>query len=273
VASSPHLRWIQSASAGAEDNLAEPIVARGITVTNGAGIAAVAIAEHVLAMILAFCRNLHVALEQQREHRWDRPAVMGGRGTMLRELGGGRLLMVGLGPIGLAVAERAAALGMVVRGVRRHAGRAHPPVFESVVGQDGFADLLPWADFVVLAMPHTAETTNMVGPAELARMRTDAYLVNVARGGVMDYGALVDALRRGAIAGAGLDVFPTEPLPASDPLWSLPNVILTPHVAGATLHYLDRALVLFTENLGRYLAGSTLRNVVDPALGYPGSPA
>jgi phosphoglycerate dehydrogenase-like enzyme len=269
VATSPRLRWIQSASAGAEDNLAEEIVARGILVTNGAGIAAVAIAEHVLAMILAFCRNLPVALELQRARTWNRPGVMAGRGTMLRELAASRVLVVGLGPIGLAVAERVAALGAVVRGIRRHAGRPHPPPFESVVGPDGLSEQLGWADFVVLAMPHTAETTNMVGAAELGRMRSDAYLINVARGAVVDHGALVDALGRGAIAGAGLDVFPTEPLPAEDPLWGLANVILTPHVAGATLHYLDRALVLFIENLQRYRAGTALQNLVDPSLGYP----
>jgi len=109
----------------------------------------------------------------------------------------------------------------------------------------------------------------MIGPTELMRMRSDAYLINVARGAVVDHPALVQALRRGALAGAGLDVFPTEPLPPGDPLWDLPNVILTPHVAGATVHYLDRALALFVDNLVRYLEGRTLRNVVDPALGYP----
>jgi phosphoglycerate dehydrogenase-like enzyme len=269
VATSPALRWIQSASAGAEDNLAEAIVARGILVTNGAGIAAVAIAEHVLALMLAFCRNLPVALELQRDRTWNRPAVMAGRGTMLRELAGSRVLVVGLGPIGLAVAERVAALGAVVRGVRRHAGRPHPPCFESVAGREGLSDLLGWADFVVLAMPHTAETTNVVGAAELGRMRSDAYLVNVARGAVVDQAALVDALRRGAIAGAGLDVVATEPLPSDDPLWGLANVILTPHVAGATLRYLERALSLFIDNLTRYQAGTRLRNLVDPRLGYP----
>jgi phosphoglycerate dehydrogenase-like enzyme len=191
---------------------------------------------------------------------------------MLRELAGSRVLVVGLGPIGLAVAERVAALGAVVRGVRRHAGRPHPPPFERVVGPDGLPDQLGWADFVVLAVPHTAETTNVVGAAELGRMRSDAYLVNIARGAVVDHDALVEALGRGAIAGAGLDVFPTEPLPPEDPLWRLPNVILTPHVAGATLHYLDRALVLFIDNFARYRSGQPLRNLVDPKLGYPARP-
>jgi phosphoglycerate dehydrogenase-like enzyme len=270
VATSPALRWVQSASAGAEDNLADEIVARGILVTNGAGIAAVAIAEHVLALMLAFCRNLPTALELQRERTWNRPAVMAARGTMLRELTGSRVLIVGLGPIGLALAERVTALGAVARGVRRHAGRPCPSGFEDVVGREGLADQLGWADFVVLAMPHTAETTNMIGAPELTRMRSDAYLINVARGAVVDHEALVDALRRGSIAGAGLDVFPVEPLPPDDPLWGFPNAILTPHVAGATLHYLDRALTLFVDNLERYLAGRPLRNLVDPRLGYPG---
>jgi len=121
----------------------------------------------------------------------------------------------------------------------------------------------------VLAVPHTPETERMIGAREISLMRPDGVLVNVARGSVIDEAALVDALRRGVIAGAGLDVFEEEPLPASSPLWALPNVILTPHVSGATPRYLERALDLFVENLARYLEGRPLRNIVDHVLGYP----
>jgi phosphoglycerate dehydrogenase-like enzyme len=271
VPAAPRLRWIQSISAGIERNLSAPVVERGIAVSNGSGIAAAGIAEHVIAAMLVLCRNLHVAIGLQREARWDRPAVMAGTGMPVRELAGSRVAVLGLGPIGATVARHAAALGATVRGMRRHPpARAEAP-YDAVVGPDGLDALLAWADFLVLAVPHTPETERMIGARELGLLRREAYLVNVARGSVVDEDALVDALRRGAIAGAALDVFHEEPLPAASPLWHLPNVILTPHVAGVTPRYFERALELFTDNLERYLAGRPVRNLVDPALGYPRS--
>jgi phosphoglycerate dehydrogenase-like enzyme len=271
VAEAPRLRWIQSISAGIERNLSPGVVARGIAVTNGSGIAAAGIAEHVLAMMLALSRNLHVALGLQREARWDRPAVMAGTGTPVREIRGSQVAVLGLGPIGATVARHAASLGATVRGMRRHPpSRAEAP-YDAIVGPDGLDALLGWADFVLLAVPHTPDTERMIGARELGLMRRDAYLVNIARGSVVDEEALVDALRRGALAGAALDVFREEPLPATSPLWHLPNVVITPHVAGVTPHYFQRALALFVENLERFLAGRPLRNLVDPALGYPRS--
>jgi phosphoglycerate dehydrogenase-like enzyme len=267
----PRLRWIQSISAGIERNLSPAVLERGILVTNGSGLAAGPIAEHVLGVMLALCRNLHVAVRVQGEARWDRPAVMAGSGTPIRELAGSRVAVLGLGPIGMAVARDASAFGAVVRGLRRHPPPQPPEPFEAVVGRDGLDELLAWGDFVVLAVPHTPETEHLIGAGQLARMRSDAYLVNVARGSVVDEPALVDALRRHAIAGAALDVFAEEPLPSSSPLWTLPNVIVTPHVAGATPHYFERALALFVENLARYRRGEALRNLVDPLLRYPRS--
>ncbi len=272
VARAPRLRWIQSAGAGIERNLSPAVRARDIVVTNAGGLAAVAIAEHVIGLALVLCRNHHVAIRLQQASRWDRAAVMAGDGAPLREFAGSRMAVLGLGPIGRAIGERAAALGARVRGLRRHPGAAVAP-FEAVVGPDGLGDLLGWADFVVLAVPHTAETVRLIGRDELAAMRADAYLVNIARGSVVDEAALVDALRRRAIAGAALDVFHDEPLPASSPLWTLPNVIVTPHVAGAMPRYFDRALELFSANLTRYRTGQPLRNVVDKDFGYPVSPA
>jgi phosphoglycerate dehydrogenase-like enzyme len=269
VAGAPRLRWIQSISAGVERNLAPAIVERGIVVTNGSGIAASGIAEHVIGVMLAFCRNFHVAARLQAERRWDRPAVMAGTGTPVREFAGARVAVLGLGPIGATVAHHSAALGAAVRGMRRHPDAPASPPYEAVVGPDGLDGLLGWADFVVVAVPHTSETTGLIGARELGLMGPDAYLVNVARGSVVDEAALVDALRQGRIAGAGLDVFAAEPLPPTSPLWALPNVILTPHSAGATPRYFERAMELFADNLERHLAGHPLRNRVDPALGYP----
>jgi phosphoglycerate dehydrogenase-like enzyme len=240
-------------------------------VTNGSGIASIGIAEHVLGVMLMFCRNHHVAARFQREARWDRPAVMAGTGAAIREFHGSRVAVLGLGPIGTTVAGYSAGLGATVRGMRRHPPAHASPPFDAVLGLDGLDSLLAWGDFVVLAVPHTPATERMIGARELSLARPDAYLVNVARGSVVDEEALVEVLRRGAIAGAALDVFEEEPLPASSPLWSLPNVLITPHVAGASPRYFDRALDLFADNLERYLAGRPLRNLVDPALGYPKS--
>jgi phosphoglycerate dehydrogenase-like enzyme len=225
----------------------------------------------VIAVMLALCRNHHVAARLQQQGRWDRPAVMAGTGTPIREFAGSRVAVLGLGPIGTTVARYSAALGAIVRGMRRHPAGAAAPPYEAVVGPDGLDRLLEWADFLVLAVPHTPETEHLIGPREFGLMRPESCLVNVARGGVVDEPALIEALRRGTIAGAALDVFAEEPLPPSSPLWELPNVILTPHVSGATPRYFERALALFIDNLTRYLAGQPLRNLVDPALGYPKS--
>jgi phosphoglycerate dehydrogenase-like enzyme len=268
LARAPRLRWIQSASAGVED-MARALRGGDVVLTNAAGVAAAPIAEHALGVILMFCRNFHVAVRRQSEARWDRFGVMSGTGTPIRELRGSRLLIVGLGPIGLALANGSAALGATVRGVRRHPSGSPVPPFERVVGPPALDSLLPWADFVVLAVPDTPETQRMIGARQLELMRADAYLVNVARGSVVDEDALVAALQRGAIAGAGLDVFQEEPLPSPHPLWSLPNVVLTPHVSGVTPQYFERTLALFVENLARYLEGKPLRNTVRQELGYP----
>jgi phosphoglycerate dehydrogenase-like enzyme len=264
------LRWIQAASAGVEGTVPLAGAGREIALTNVSGIAADAIAEHVLAMALAFCRNLHVALRLQRERRWDRLAVMGGGGTPVREFAGSHVAVLGLGPVGVAVARRAAALGAVVRGLRRHPGGPVPPC-EEVVGPSRLLDLLGWARFAVLALPHTPETAGLLGARELAALGSEGYLLNVARGSVVDEAALVAALRDGSIAGAGLDVCAAEPLGAGNPLWAFPNVIVTPHMAGAIPGYFERALEVFVENLERFLAGRSLRNLVDPVLGYPRS--
>jgi len=269
VPRAPRLRWIQSASAGVEDNLSPEVRARAIVLTNGAGIAAAGIAEHVLGLMLYLCRNHHVAARLQQEGRWDRPRVIGGDGVPIRDFAASHVAVLGLGPIGVAVSERSAALGAVVRAMRRRAPSTTKAPYEAVVGPDQLQALLGWADFVVVALPHTAETTGLIGAREFDHMRSDAYLVNVARGAVLDEAALVAALERRAIAGAALDVFQVEPLPASSALWHLPNVLITPHVAGATPRYLERALTLFADNLARFLRGDALVNVVDHTLGYP----
>lgn len=264
-AQAKRLRWVQSASAGIEANLFPALVASDVTLTNSIGLHENCIPEHVLALLFAFSRNLPAAFRLQQEHHWDRIAPL--RGIGIRELKGAQLAILGAGPIGVELARKANALGMQVRVLRRNPGR---PVAgaERVVGPEALHELLGWASHVVLAVPLTAETRFLIGAAELRAMRRDAILVNIARGDVVDQAALVAALRDGTIAGAGLDVATPEPLPADDPLWELPNVILTPHVSGYLRGYFPGALAIFADNLERYLAGAPLRNVVDKRLGY-----
>jgi phosphoglycerate dehydrogenase-like enzyme len=264
-AQAKQLRWVHSASAGIEANLFPALVESDVILTNSSGLHEICIPEHVLALVFAFARNLPAAFRLKQEQRWDRiePLRRGG----IREVAGANLAILGAGPIGAALAGKAAALGLHVRVLRRNPGK---PVAgaEQVVGPAALHELLGWAHYVVLAVPLTAQTRQLIGPAELRAMRSDAILINIARGDVVDQDALVAALREGVIAGAGLDVATPEPLPAGNPLWELPNVILTPHVSGYLRGYFPGVLAIFSDNLARFVAGTPLRNVVDKQLGY-----
>jgi len=266
-----NLRWIHSASAGVEANLFPALVTSDVVLTNSAGLHAVAIPEHVLATMLALARNFVVAMRLQRERQWDRFAVISGSGG-IRELEGSNLAILGAGAIGRALAHKAAALGMHVRVLRRRSERPVPGA-EQVLGPEALHSLLGWADFVALAVPLTAQTRHLIGAAELRAMRSDGFLINIARGDVVDEAALVKALQAGAIAGAGLDVFSAEPLAADSALWELPNALLTPHVSGYTPNYFGKMLTIFRDNLARFLEGKPLRNIVDKHLGYVDSGA
>ena len=260
------LRWVQTALAGVEDVLFPELVGSDVVLTNGAGLHATSIPEHVLAVMLALARNLHQAQRLQAEARWGRFEVIAFAGG-IRELAGSRLAILGAGPIGAALAPRAEALGMSVRVMRRRPGEAVRGA-EAVVGPDSLHDLLGWADFVVLALPLTAETIGLIDRDAIEAMRSGAFLVNVARGEVVDDEALVDALRRGRIAGAALDAFREEPLPPESPFWSLPNAIVTPHVSGYSPDYFRRFVELWRDNLRRWVDARPMRNVVDKRLGY-----
>ncbi|HUI27618.1 MAG TPA: D-2-hydroxyacid dehydrogenase [Candidatus Kryptonia bacterium] len=260
------LRWVHSASAGIEANLFPELVASAVILTNSAGLHSVSIPEHVFALMLALARNLPAAWRQQQERRWDRFGIIAGSGG-IRAVAGSNLAILGAGAIGRALVRKAAALDMRVRVMRNRPDRAVAGA-EAVVGPSALHELLGWAHFVVLAVPLTAQTRQLIGSRELQAMRSDAYLVNIARGEVVDEAALADALHRGAIAGAGLDVFAAEPLPEDSPLWGVPNLIITPHVSGYAADYFAKVLALFGDNLERFAAGKPLRNVVDKQLGY-----
>jgi len=260
------LRWIHSAAAGVEANLFPAMVASDVILTNAAGVHAVNIPEHAIGLVCALARNLHAAQRLKAERRWDRYAAIAAGGGF-RQLRDSHLAVVGAGAIGLGVTRLGAALDMRVRVLRRRPELSVPGA-EAVVGPGELHELLGWADFVVIAAALTADTRGMFDTAAFRAMRSSAYLVNVGRGEIVDDGALVEALRTNAIAGAGLDVFVEEPLPAEHPYWALDNVILTPHVSGYLPDFFARALDIFLDNLERFCAGRPLRNVVDKRLGY-----
>ena len=260
----PALRWVHSASAGVERVLTPASLARGLVITNARGVFSEPIAEYVLMMILAVSRRLPQLLELQRERTWQ-PL----EGVELRDVTVG---VVGYGSIGREVATRAAALGCRVVATRRSNAPSddagEPASIEVLGGPDALPDLLERSDFVVLAVPLTAETEGLVDDRMLSTMKPGAWLVNVARGRLVRDASLLRALRGGRLGGAILDTFAEEPLPPTSPYYAMPNVIVTPHTSWSSGRVLDRSVELFCENLGRYADGRPLINVVDPAVGY-----
>jgi phosphoglycerate dehydrogenase-like enzyme len=257
------LRWLQQWGAGADWLQNVPEAAEmDFVLTSASGVHAIPISEQILGYLLAFARGLHRAVRAQVQHEWRKETK-----DTLFELADKTMLLVGVGAIGGRTAEIAQAMGMRVLGLRRDPSLSIPGI-ETMVGPNHLLKVLPDADFVVITVPLTDETRAMIGHTELRAMKPSAYLINIGRGGTIEEDALVRALREGWIAGAGLDVFATEPLPEHSPLWDMENVILTAHYAGMTPCYDDRALAIFLDNLARYRAGQPLRNIVDKELGY-----
>jgi phosphoglycerate dehydrogenase-like enzyme len=260
------LRWIQITSAGVGPALFPELAASDVVLTNGRGLYSDAMAEHALAVMLAFARRLHLSRDLQHERRWGHVALRD-EAPGFATLDGGTLGIVGFGSIGEALASRARAFGLRVIGLRRTPRTPPDPAHEQwAAGR--LHELLARADWVVLAPPLTDETRGMIGAAEIAAMRRHAVLVNLGRGALVDEDALTAALAAGRIGGAGLDVFREEPLPAASPLWTMPNVIVTPHVSGLGPGLWERAMALFARNLSAFLEGRTLENVVDKRTGY-----
>ena len=262
------LQWIHSPAAGLESILFPAVFESPVIVTNSRGLSADTIAEHVLSVVFALFRKLPMAVEAQRSREWAQAAMTAD--TPLRTVAGSRVLIVGLGAIGLAVAQRFASLGAHVDAVRRRPELSRPSGIDRVVTTERLLDLLPSADIVVLAAPETAATRHLVGGHELAAMRPGSVLVNVSRGALVDEAALAVALAppSARALAAALDVFEHEPLPKESPLWTLPNVIITPHVAGFRPDHWDAVCSLFAENLHRFDSGQALLNVVDKTEGY-----
>lgn len=258
----PRLEWYQQWGAGADWLMNHPGARDApFVLTNVTGIHSVQIAEHAFALALSLARLLPRAFDSQRDGGWfhaPRREVI--------ELYGANALVLGYGAIGQRIAEVALCFGMEVTAVKRTPGETVAGVPVTTI--DALATLLPEADVVFVALPLTDETQGLLGSDELALLKRSSLFVNIGRGGIVDERALIDALRRGGIAGAGLDVFDEEPLSADSPLRGMPNVIVTGHYAGESPHYDRRAMAVLQDNVERFVAGRPFRNVVDKRTGY-----
>jgi len=266
LAAAPKLKWLHSTAAGVAQLMYPELRASGIAVTNASGVHTIPIAEHVVGLLLALARRFPSAFRYQAARHWGQQDIWN-EPVRPRELRGATLLVVGLGAIGSEVARLARSLGMRVLAVTR-SGRPAPELADRVAPASALDLLLHEADFVVLAAPETAETRHLINAARLAKMNSSAYLLNVARGSLIDEAALVAALREHRIAGAALDVAGEEPLPESSPLWSLDNCFVTPHLSGASDLLWERQAELLLDNLDCWFSGRELRNRVDLARGY-----
>ena len=260
-----NLRWVHIYSAGIEKYTDLPGFKDGkLSVTSLKIFQGPEIADHAMALLLSLTRNLAAYQRGKEEANWSRREAAA---LPLIELRGRTMLVIGYGGIGTQVAERARAFGMTILAI----DPKDIPLTNTVerFGKpDELAEFLPLADVVVSCVPHTPESEGMLGPEEFAKMKKGTYFVNVSRGKIVDTAALVAALKEGRLAGAGLDVVDPEPLPKDSPLWAMPNVVITPHVAGVSDARGDRQAELIRDNIGRFARGLRLKNLVDPVKGY-----
>jgi D-2-hydroxyacid dehydrogenase (NADP+) len=254
LSNAPNLRFIQSIGAGYDQFDQAQLRRHGIRLASAQGVNRNAVSEHAIAMILAMARHLHTGRDNQHKHEWR--GMISDLARREDELGGKTLLIIGMGGIGSRLAALGKAFGMKVVGVKRNPATAQGPADE-VHTPDQLPALLSQADYVTLTCPLTEATRNIIDAQALASMKPSAYLVNVARGGCVDEPALLHALRRGQIAGAAIDHFWDEPLPAESPFWDLENVLITPHTAGETRRYEENLFDILLENLDRLWQGDT----------------
>ncbi len=252
-----NLRWLHTMSAGVDHPIFQRMLERGVRLTTSAGSTAEPIAQTLIGGVLMLARNFPFWLENQRKREWN---PMGGEGIP-EDLRGQTMVIFGLGSIGHHVARLAQALGLHVIGVRRSPARPEDPVHE-LVPPGQLLDVLPDADWLAISAPLTEETRGTIDREALARLPQGARVLNVGRGEIIDEAALIDALRSGRLGGAYLDVFHEEPLPPDSPLWTLPNVIVTPHNSAVSRGNEGRGAAIFLENLERWARGEPLRNEV-----------
>jgi phosphoglycerate dehydrogenase-like enzyme len=275
----PALRWVQLYTSGVDHVLNHPLLTdTEVTITTSSGIHATSMAEYALAQMLSFSHHLPAMLGDKISHRWPSDRVLRAPG----ELRGATLGIVGYGSIGREIARLAQAFGMRVLAVKRSLRQledAAAPAFpgmgdpgaeipDRIYPPQALRSFLHECDYVVITVPLTRRTLHLFDGAALAAMKSGSFLINISRGDVVDEAALIQALADGHLAGAALDVFHTEPLPADDPLWDAPNLVISPHIAGLSPHLAQRAADLFTDNLRRFISGEPLLNVFDRKRGY-----
>jgi phosphoglycerate dehydrogenase-like enzyme len=256
----PGARWVHSRWAGLDNLLFPELVESPALLTNGRGVFSQSLGEFALAAILYFAKDFPRMLRNQRAERWEPFDV--------DEIAGQTLGIVGYGDIGRALARRAQAMEMRVLALKRHPPEATDPLVEQFYKPEAMAEMLGRCDYVVVAAPLTTETRHMIGEAQFGAMQRSAVVINVGRGPVIDQAAMTRALLEGRIRGAGLDVFEQEPLPAGDPLWQMPNVLVSPHTADHTKDWIDAAMRFFLRQYERFCGGEPLENVVNKRLGY-----
>jgi phosphoglycerate dehydrogenase-like enzyme len=253
------LRWMHAASAGVDRLLFPALQDSDVLLTNSRGVFDRPMAEYVLSTVLAFAKDLHTTLRLQDRKQWQH--------RVTERIEGKSALVVGTGPIGRAIARQLSAAGLAVSGTGR-VGRSGDPDFGDVHASGDLAHVIGAFDYVVLAAPLTEQTKGLIDAEVLAHCRPTARLINVGRGELVVETDLIAALRAGQLGGAALDVFETEPLPETSPLWELPNVLVSPHMSGDTVGWVDELVDLFLANLRSYTEGTQLRNVVNKQRGY-----
>jgi phosphoglycerate dehydrogenase-like enzyme len=261
-----NLRWIYSITAAVDQFLFPELLRSDISICNAARVHGPVVAEHAMAMVFALAKRVPSAVRFQADRKWAMEEIWNER-PRPREIAGASLLVVGLGSIGAEVATLAAALKMHVMGVRQNPERGAAGAHE-VLGYQAIDSALPRADFIVLSAPLTPQTRQLIDARRLQIFKSDAYLINVCRGALIDEEALIKALRDRRLGGAALDVFTEEPLPRKSPLWKLPQVLITPHTAFLTEKVWERHYAAFAGNLKRYFAGEPLQDTVDKKQGY-----
>ena len=260
------LKWLHSTAAGVGQLMYLELRRSGIEVTNASGVHTIPMAEHILGMLVAMARRFPDCFRYQQQARWGQQELWDSL-VRPRELHEQTLLLIGFGAVGRAVAKIVRPLGMRVWAVTR-SGEGERELAEKIVPAARLHEVLPGADFVILAAPETPETRGMIGAPELACMKASAYFINVSRGALVDEPALIAALERRAIAGAALDVASQEPLPPDSPLWKLENAFITPHMSAVSDQLWTRQTDLLIANLERWFSGSELLNRVDLERGY-----
>ena len=256
----PGVRWIHSRSAGLDSILFPELIASAVPLTNGSGVFSPSLGEFALAAILYFAKDFRRMLRNQQAGRWEPFDV--------EEISGRTVGIVGYGDIGRNVTSRVHAMGMRVLALKRHKPASPDPLVDGFFQPRDLNAMLSRCDYIVVAAPLTPETRHMIGDAAFGAMKSNAVVINIGRGPVIDQAALVRALTERRIKGAGLDVFEQEPIPADDPIWKLDNVLISPHCADHTADWLDQAMQFFLVQYERFSSGQPLKNVVEKHLGY-----